>query len=156
MPTTGRGFLSVSFISCHPLCLLGITGIFFISKHHAKMLTWLTNGEAVFSRAIIQPWQLLNSWACCQSTSAQGRLEAGLEGQTGVSLGWGKGRGWGSRSNRVLVLPMALASVIFSHRLRPICCFLASWVRGVCTNAVVCTQAEAWRMILYTGSREVP
>lgn len=66
---TGLGFVSVSFISYYPLCLLGITGIFFISKHHSEMLVWQTRGEAVLSWAIIQPWQLLNSRVCCQSSS---------------------------------------------------------------------------------------
>lgn len=66
---TGLGFVWVSFISYHPLCLLGITGIFFISRHHSEMLVWQTRGEAVLSRAIIQPWQLLNSRVCCRSSS---------------------------------------------------------------------------------------
>lgn len=46
---TALAFECVSFISFHPLCLLGIARIFFISKHHSEMLIWQTNVEAVLS-----------------------------------------------------------------------------------------------------------
>lgn len=134
------------FISCHSLCLLGITDIFFISKHHAGMPTWQTSGEAVLSGAIIQPWQLLHSWAYCQNTSAQeGRPEGGLERQTWVWLGlYCVREGGGVR----LQEHQSSGSVIFPHGLRPIRHFLASsapiwWCAHRQIVTYMCTHTQA-------------
>lgn len=130
--------VSVSFISYHPLCLLGITGIFFISKHCSEMLIWQMSGKAVLSWPVIQPWQLLS------------RFRGAHRGQGGVIL-WEKGRGKVPRSVAVLVSPTALASVVHlsvSFLMGSVCRFLASWVLWVSTNAAVGSQAET-RMTTY-------
>lgn len=133
------------FISCHSLCLLGIAGIFLISKHHAGMPTWQTSGEAVLSRAIIQPWQLLHSWAHCQNTSAQdGRPEGGLEGQTWVWLGLYCEREGGAAAPGTSEFWLTYLSSWAQARL--------SLSRFVCTNVVVCSQADCY-IHVYTHTR---
>lgn len=136
------------FISCHSLCLLGITDIFFISKHHAGMPTWQTSGEAVLSGAIIQPWQLLHSWAYCQNTSAQeGRPEGGLERQTWVWLGLYCVREGGG-------VEASGASEFWLS-------YLSSWAQAhpslscfVCTNMIVCSQADCYiHVYTHTSTR---